>query len=442
MNGQPSNGRAPLPPAPQRVPRGRRVGRFLDGLLFDLQTVFLNEEQPVDSMHHILSALLVLWAVNPESIYYRWSLWAVLMGIWLLFALYQTKGRILFRFLKSGAWFLALWPAYTLCVRFFLQGTIHRKYLAIAGTLLIGSYYLLEKKYKAFKVLAFVGVFWMSLVALTTSLTYLSLPNIARELAPGRGQGNLQASALLGNFQAVYSALPLLVALLGAGALAAGKGPRWVLWGLALGQILFVAFSRYDIAVLLLIVVVLAFLGVGLWQRRHPLRQERTARAPMVLQAGALMAIALALIASRPTILQAIRRMDLGLLSFGGKLFSRIWVYLRSLMLYFQYPLLGFSQKVRPNGLLLGKHSEFLDLLAEYGIIGFGVFLLSWFGVLYFIGKHLSDKERGFYHLALWLFHVVFLVNPVWEVSSVMVLTVIVPGVLMTIDSEGGRSKR
>ena len=47
--------------------------------------LLLNEKDPLESMINIVTLLLILWAVNPESIYYNWIIWVILSGTWVLY---------------------------------------------------------------------------------------------------------------------------------------------------------------------------------------------------------------------------------------------------------------------------------------------------------------------------------------------------------------------
>ena len=121
--------------------------------------------------------------------------------------------------------------------------------------------------------------------------------------------------------------------------------------------------------------------------------------------------------------------MDRQQLLISEKLFDRIWVYLRSLYLYLEYPLTGYGMEPDPAGFMVGQHSDYLDLLAEYGFLGFLIFLLTWSALLIMIRGELKPSHRSLYWVAVIIFHIIFMVNPILEVSSVTIMLFILPGI-------------
>lgn len=126
----------------------------------------------------------------------------------------------------------------------------------------------------------------------------------------------------------------------------------------------------------------------------------------------------------REQILRGIYLIDSRFFEISERLFNRIWVYLRSVVLYLLYPVFGFSVLVEKD-VLSGNHSDYLEILAEYGILGFLLFVVSWFGMLYLLKKRLPVELQGYYLIAIIGFSVAFILNPIWEVSSVTLLTTV-----------------
>ena len=192
---------------------------------------------------------------------------------------------------------------------------------------------------------------------------------------------------------------------------------------------LMVVFSRYDIGLIaLLLGIVLTIIGyfrIQLFRNRRGLTKEGLLTIALYLVPAGLLALL------KNQVWWLIDQMDYRTLAIPAKLFDRIWVYLRSIFLYLTFPFLGFGVKTNPDQYLSGKHSDYLDLLAEYGLIGFSIFLIGWVSFWLLIRSHLPRQNRSSFWFSLITFHFIFMLNPVLEVSSVTILGLLLPGLML-----------
>lgn len=444
-----------------------------DGLVRDLRRLFLDDSDPLRSLLNLATFFLIGWALIPEAIYYDWLLWAGAAGLWSLLVLAQARTKLIAMVLRQRLWLIAVWPAYTLILWLMGKGVLHRKFVAVAFMIAVPFYYILSHRKKDLAALARLGILLMSLIALTTLVQMLTHPNIARELAVGRGTGNFRASALLGNFHTVYEGVLLSITLGGLFVMKQLHRANWrmaVIFALNLALVLF---ARYDIALIALSAGAVMLLILR-WTREgkgteqglsdqpgqpsghqpgyHPVEQPAVQPADQVsgrTKDRAVPALprfpfrelagttalyllpALLVLVFRPLVDGFIDQMDYKTLDISEKLFNRIWVYLRSLFLFTEYPLLGFGVQPDPTQFLSGQHSDYLEILAEYGLVGFLVFLTAWLALLLTLRDHLPVSRRGIFWIAVITFHILFILNPVLEVSSVTMLFLILPGILM-----------
>ena len=183
-------------------------------LVRDVGELFLNPQDIGQSLINLTTFLLLLWGLIPESLYYNWLIWAALAGLWTILIARRFKADI-FRLLNQPLpWLALVWPIYTVGLWLLGRGMLHRKFLAV-GFMMIVSYYYMTKHKRELASLARIGVWLYAFIGMTTLLQYLSHPKIARDLAVGRLTGNIKASALLANFQSVYGAVVIVVALVG-----------------------------------------------------------------------------------------------------------------------------------------------------------------------------------------------------------------------------------
>ena len=438
-----------------------------NGLIQDVRSLFLNEQHPLKSLINFATVFLIAWAINPEAIYYNWFIWSVVAGLWSLLVVLESKTKLIHMVLKQRLWLIAVWPLYTTVLWLLGKGLLHRKFIAVAFMVAVPFYYILADRKKELSALARLGIVILTLVSITTLVQMLTYPDIARDLATGRATGNFRASALLGNFHTVYEAVLLS---LGLGGLYLTKQLKIKQWGWTIAfaiNLCLVLFAQYDIALISLslgfvMLVILHFLpttsskradfngGKKLNKESNELKQstgsENTQKhsqgeklgskrffsyGELVGTTALYAAPAVALILFRPWVERFITQMDYKTLAISEKLFNRIWVYLRSLFLFNEYPLLGFGVEPNPTEFLTGQHSDYLEILAEYGMIGFLVFLIAWIALLLTMRSFLPKKSQGIFWVGVITFHILFILNPVLEVSSVTMLFLILPGILL-----------
>lgn len=388
---------------------------LIDESVGESLSFFREDQSHLELFINVLSLVLTFWALNPESIHYHWGLWAGIMGLWLLLVMIETKAHIILSFFKEKVFILGLFPLYTLLLWVLGYGLLHRKFIAIALAQLIPWYYLLRKKTRPLGYIGLAGLVYLSLISLVTLVQFTTHPEVARLLAAGRETGNYLASSMLGNFHTVYMAVPLFAFLAGLFFVEQNKR-RYVYGSLALLQMLFIILSRYAIALIALAMVCLLLLSYQLLLKKR--------RLGMGIFALLFSTPAILLQLFREQIFRGIYLIDSRFFEISERLFNRIWVYLRSVVLYLLYPVFGFSVLVEKD-VLSGNHSDYLEILAEYGILGFLLFVVSWFGMLYLLKKRLPVELQGYYLIAIIGFSVAFILNPIWEVSSVTLLTTV-----------------
>ena len=412
--------------------------------LDEVTLLFSDSTRPIQSLLNFVSLMLVLWNINPESIYYDWKLWAILVVLWTGLAIILTGRKFIDLIFKQHLWLIAVWPAYTVLLWLMGKGLSHRKFIAVAFMILVSLYYLKTGLRKELAGLAKIGAAYLGIIALTTLLQFITDPSIARDLAVGRGSGNFMASALLGNFHTVYEAV--LLALTLGGLLVRSKNLK-LKWGwtlLLVLNLLLVGFAQYDIALISLGLGFVLLLGLSLWEHRSNRLIEKT-KQPTMVEIGATGLIyslpALAILIARGPLYKFIDQMDFNKVAISEKLFNRIWVYLRSLYLYMEFPAFGFGVQPDPGTFMVGQHSDYLDILAEYGFVGFLVFLIPWIALLLAVRNELNIKARGIYWISVIIFHIMFVLNPVLEVSAITILFFILPGLCISFEEPQARMK-
>lgn len=424
----------------------------MDQLKKDLTGLFLAPEGFLDSTINFVTFFLIGWAFNPEAIYYNWLIWAFAAALWTSLILVRTRGRIILDFLKQGTWLLLIWPVYTLALWLSGYGLMHRKFIAVAFMLAVPWYYLKQGQKDQIARLARLGLWYLGFIALTSIAQMVTYPEIARDLATGRGTGNFRASALLANFHTVYESVIVVVVF--AGVWLRTRGKQFPLFWLAAGSLLLtmVIFSRYDIALIALLLglaLILAEQPISKWWNRRSLssgfppaaQSSQTKREwkEVLLTSGIYLVPAATLLTMRAALETLILKLDFRTIQISEKLFNRIWVYFRSIVLFLQYPLLGYGVEPNPTQHMTGQHSDYLELLGEYGILGFLVFLMPWCYLLLKMRGQISEDRRHAYWIGVIIFHFIFILNPVLEVSSTTLLFLLLPGLLFD-DSFGTSS--
>ena len=399
--------------------------------------------QPVLSLLNLVSIILVLWSLNPESIFYDWKIWAAAAGIWTVLALSLTGKRLFKLIIQYHLWLIAIWPAYSLLLWATDYGQIHRKFIAIAFMMAVPLFYLAKGWRKELSGLAMIGAVYLGVIAATTLVQMISYPAIARDLAVGRGTGNIRASALLGNFHTVYEAVLLSLTL--AGLLIVSKkwknNQGWIL--LAVSNFLLIGFAQYDIAILSLLIgfifILMFRLGLHRPRKGTMVWWERESKKDWIRETTLTSLIyslpALSILALKAPIDQFIDLLDYKKIEISTKLFDRIWIYLRSVFLFLQFPVVGFGVQPNRTEFMVGQHSDYLDLLAEYGLIGFLFFLLPWIALLLWVRNQLAVGHRGIYWVSVVVFHIIFMLNPILEVSAITMLFLILPGIIIGFES-------
>lgn len=412
--------------------------------------LLLNEKDPLESMINIVTLLLILWAVNPESIYYNWIIWVILSGTWGFFVFWKLKAKIVDFILKSELFLILIWPVWTVGLWLAGYGLLHRKFIALAFMLAIPWYFYKTGRKKQLKYISIIALCYLSFISVTTLLQMTSYPEISRDLAPGRGTGNFRASALLANFHTIYESILIVLVLLGLiyEKIKSKKFPVFYVT-IALLLVVMIVFSGYDIAVLALLIGVtltaLFYLIDFFFKPNffHPTDGkstiERDSKFELAEAVGTSLIYvgpAFAALGFKSFINEFIYKIDFGLLAISEKLLNRIWVYLRSLILFLEFPFWGFGSEPDPTKYLSGQHSDYLEILAEYGLIGFLVFLIPWVLLLIKIRKEIKSAFIWNYWIAVIVFQFIFILNPVLEVSSVAVLFFIIPGLISSEESE------
>lgn len=400
----------------------------------EVRATFLDSQQALRSLLNLVTACLILWAINPESIYYDWKVWSVAAGLWSVLAILRLKARIIDLLVRHRLWLIGIWPAYTLVLWILSRGLMHRKFIAVAFMMAVGFYYVKSGLKKDLALLARLGILYLSLIALTTLIQMISHPTIARDLAVGRGVGNFRASVLLGNFHTIYESVLLLLALVGLMAVRPNRSVFWLTVTALNGAL--VLFAQYDIAIISLVIGMVLLI---LWRRLSRSSGSTWFPAADGGREYAVTAVLYTLPAAgflmfNGLVRDFITRMDYKSLDISEKLFNRIWVYLRSLFLFLEYPTLGYGFEADLNQIIIGQHSDYLDILSEYGLIGFLIFFLSFLALYRLMRQELIGSHRVLYWICVIVFHILLILNPVLEVSSVTVLFLLLPGLFFAFE--------
>lgn len=449
-----------------------------------LSDFLLNPSKPMESIFHILTLILVLWSINPQSLHYNWAIWGALMLLWLLLAVAISKGDVISQFFKRHLYIILLWPAMNLLLQFFSNGKFSTKQVSLTLTMLIPWFYIIYQKKQVLATIARVALGYLTIIALTTLVQYITYPEIARDLA-GLEKGLLRSSPVLGNFDTVYQAVPLIIMLTGLfvyslSKQAKGRNKETLFFGSALMiQIPFVVFSRYRIALLMTVVFFILNLSL-MWFKKYRLRQgelkedgylesetSKTSKSRtekeiksrkdslpidknkkrlktmgenepgwiLLLLALYTLPAALLLI-FKDLVFRVIYLADLRLLRSSVSLVNRLRVYLKSIILYLDYPIRGISALADRANLELGYHSDYFDVLGEFGLVGFLVLMGLWIAMLYRIKNQTANQHQSLYSLSVLSFLILMFVNPVLEVSAVILFMVILPGLSWSIQSE------
>ena len=438
--------------------------------IHELRDVFLDFDRPGESLLNQTSLFLVLWSINPQTLQYNWAIWAGFMLLWLVLVLFLTRGNAIAKFFQKSLWIIAVFPVWNLVMDLLGKGTLRDRQISIALTLIIPWYFILYGRKREMALIARIALAYLSFVALTTLVQYLTVPDISRSLA-GIERGVFLSSPLLANYHVIYETVPLLIILLW-GLIEYPKGAKGLWGGLFLIQLLLVAFAGYHIARITTLVVLTLTLAYAINCRAEGKRGLRVSEpsslagehAPgtglkhpgavlkhpgavlkhqflLVLGAAAFYTIpAIVILFAEGFMDRVFLNLDLRIMDFWARLVSRLRVYLESVVLFQKYPLLGVSGQRDSWRYELGNHSDYFDTLAEYGLIGFLIFIVTAFLMYWLMIRELSGRHRVVYLMALLSFHIIFLVNPVYDVSSGVMLFFIIPGLLFYFDA--GKPKR
>lgn len=404
-------------------------------LISDIRLLFLDQSQPAVSLLHLVTFFLIGWALVPESIYYSIWIWLAASLLWVILFVVKNKSEILNYVFGETLWVVAVWPVYTTLLWISGRGMLHRKFLAIALVMAIGLWYLRTKQYPELAALARLSMAILCVIVATTMVQLITQPDIARLLAVGRDSRNFRASALLANFQTVYSVSLVTVVLSGLWILRVIK--RSVGWLISLiGCALMVAFANYDIALIGLSIGL--FLVLVTYRKKWFSGQVSLQNKPEWLGTITMYATpAIGMLVFRPSIYRFIQLIDYESISMPIRLLNRIWVYLRSIYLYLEYPLLGFGVEPMPSSFLSGQHSDYLDILAEYGLLGWFIFFIPWITALFIVRNSLPQKARRIYWVGVIVFHFLMIFNPILDILSVTIMFLVLPGLcLITNDEE------
>ncbi|WP_459129370.1 hypothetical protein [Guggenheimella bovis] len=380
------------------------------------------------NLMNVLLLVICLWITSPESLYYKWGIWAGLLLLFLLLALVRNPRECMSVIFSRKILVVFIWPALLMVCWVLKLREIPLNYGAISLLLLLFWYY---REIDGMGYVQTVGmilfVFWIEIAAVTIVMNILN-PGISRDLALGRiGERNFRASTYLSNLHAVY--LGVIMALYTLSRVLENKGRDRIFFGILTALLVgMVIAADYSFAIIILLI------GLVLVLLRHFTHYEGKAFRTILIVAFSLLVLFMLLMAFDNPLSKAIidltYKYDMGTLNISEKLGNRLSVYLKSLSVYNYSPfvgLLGLGKGDWP----IGNHSFLLDVFSQFGMIGFIVFILIHGYIYLATRKELREDKRALYDILMLVYSMECFVNPSFEVSYIVWIFLLIPALFM-----------
>lgn len=389
----------------------------------------------------ILALFLILWGINPKSIYYPISIYITVLCVWLIFAFLTnvrvfTTSALKIPFLISCAFVI-----YKYILSQFGYGWLSWLHIVTPSFFFMFWYYYGLKDLKRVKWIVGVSFLYWFIINLV-SIPQICMDSRLSLLLADQSNQEL-ATPFLANYAHVYLMMFLAVVLLGIFKYFQ-LSSRYLILGTLfyLSGVMLILLANYVMAVLFW--GAFSFLMICFCYTRNPRR--------VLITCAVLLLLAVIIIYNLSDIFYflsnhidnenfSVRFSELGNL-FSGKallptsdIYARVKVYETSICSFLENPLIGTSLE---NGAkeVLGGHSEILDCLASYGIIGGVFFVTVWIGNFISILRVLKSHVKNIYFITVIGMLIMFTFNTGYMMGLVNHIYLTIPFLLIWVQSE------
>ena len=402
----------------------------------------------IQFMRDIFALLIIIWCINPEQRFYnRWIYGIILLG-WIGTVLLTDFELCIEKLVKPYILVLFLWPLTRSILALFGKASFSIYLFTVPFVyILFWYYYHKEQQIKRFFLES--SILYFILINAVSIGRLLINSNIARLLANGdKAKTEYLASPFTANYQHIYTLTLLIVAVLGILKFCTGTKKRQTLNEIIIDRrlkielllflisgIVVVFMAQYSYAIIFIIV----FGGI-IWFYKPIQKKEWVFIIVSCILIGCILFSVLYIFATIVDNKYLLERLNeclnlvfTGNLSKDKDVYKRLHLYLVSINTFLKYPIFGIGGKVYLPSTIVGGHSEFLDCLAYYGIVGF----LSFVSVLIinfrYVFKQIPNRVKYIYLITFLLFIVQSIINTCYGEQFLIGLYFIIPLLLLEV---------
>lgn len=390
----------------------------------------------------LLGLFLVIWCINPEQRFYNWWIYGIILVFWGTFAFITEPAFYIKKLLlKPHIIVLFVWPIVRGIYALFGRATFSIYLFTVPFIYILFWFYLnQDEKIRNF-YLEIILIYYILINCI--SIIRLSInPNISRLLANGDIQKTKHlASPFTANYFHIYTLTFLVVLCIGVLKIEWKHKPqnmlriyREILVFVVTG-IVVIFKAQYTYAILFVTffsIFILIFKPIKL-----SIKDVITVGICLILGGIILFTLLyiLAFLIDNKYMIERFNEMfrliTTGNLSQGRDMYKRFELYFSSINTFLKYPLFGIGGKEILEASQVGGHSEVLDCLAYYGMIGFMSFMSGMIVNFRKLLDILSESKRYIYIICFSVFIVQSIVNTCYGEQILSGLYIVAPLILL-----------
>ncbi len=396
------------------------------------------------TLNDLVSIFLVLWILNPMTHDYMNPLFVVVIAaVWFLFA-YLANRSAMKKAMRSKAFLISwIYPCFMVLYVAVGHARLEKSSLGAPLIVLFYMYCYYKNDYFLERLIIWFTIAFFTLMMLFTLYELTQNPYASRLLAGGDTRF---VTPLTAGYTEVYYLLFFAITLVGVAFLYKNVNTRIAIFLYVLFMLFFFVQAMYTIALLLfaLGVFIARYDKVSFWVI---LAIIFVAILVLFLAFGTEMLGKTAYFVSnlfhegilKNRIIQVGDFFSSGESRFIGNngVLVRLNLYSESFRTFISNFWFGVGDESSVfSSNLVGGHSTFLDRLAEYGIFGGGLYIITRMAILVVIGKTISLKWKHLYRTLIIIFAILSILNTTNRNSLLLLLICIVPFFLNCFDRE------
>lgn len=410
----------------------------------------LKSNSKIKFIRDIFALLLIIWCINPEQRFYNWWIYGIILLGWIGTVLLTDFQLCTENFLKFHIIILFIWPVIRSILAIFGKASFSI-YLFTVPFVYIFFWYYYHKGPEIKRFLLESSIIYFVLINIVSIIRLMINPNISRLLANGdKSKTEYLASPFTANYPHIYTLTLLIIVVLGLLKLCRDTKKKKIVNEIIIDKrlkvelllflisgIIVVFMAQYSYAILFIIIF-----GMIVWFYK-PIHLTKREWVFIIISCILICCILFSGLYIFATIVdnnymlerlnECLNLIFTGNLSKDKDVYKRLHLYLVSIDTFLKYPILGIGGKVYLPSTIVGGHSEFLDCLAYYGIVGFLGFVSVLVTNFWYVFKQISMKVKHIYFITFLLFIVQSIINTCYGEQFLIGLYFIIPLLLLEV---------